>query len=78
MQLEALVRSRDQEVSSLSHRYVTLRPVCLWMCLPACQPDVSQSLNWMADTMHLAALVLSGFLNIVQLASHDSRGCSGT
>ncbi len=55
MQLEALVRSRDQEVSSLSHRYASLTSsVWLCMCLPACQPDVSRSLNWIADSMHLA------------------------
>ncbi len=59
MQLEALVRSRDQEVSSLSHRYATLKSVCLCMCLPACQPDASTSLNCIADIMYLAAWVLS-------------------
>ncbi len=59
MQLEALVRSRDQEVSSLSHRYASLTYVWLCMCLPVCQPDASRSLNWITDNMHLAAWVLS-------------------
>lgn len=36
MQLEALVRSRDQEVSSLSHRYVSLSSICFaYVCQPA-------------------------------------------
>ena len=59
MQLEALVRSRDQEVSSLSHRYAALTSVWLCLCLPACQPDASRSFKWITDTMHLAAWVLS-------------------
>lgn len=58
MQLEALVRSRDQEVSSLSHRYATLTFVCLCLCLPAGQPDTSRSLILIADTMHLTPCTL--------------------